>query len=162
MFIYVVIPSWNGCIFQECVFEDLGVKQKVFKDIEGLVREDVILSSSTSCLVPSDVFSKVQNRSRCLVSHPVSELDRILVWSGRVVNSRTLTVSIILSYIPVYWLFCALQVNPPYYVKLVELVPHLETAAVVMDTTRTLMTKVKLITINERKLFYILCCGFYG
>ncbi|TMS06585.1 Lambda-crystallin-like protein [Larimichthys crocea] len=62
-----------------------------------------ILSSSTSCLVPSNVFSKVQNRSRCLVSHPV---------------------------------------NPPYYVKLVELVPHPETSAAVMDTTHALMTKV--------------------
>lgn len=62
----------NGCMFQECVFEQLEVKQNVFRDIECLVREDVILSSSTSCLVPSNVFSKVQNRSRCLVSHPVS------------------------------------------------------------------------------------------
>ncbi|XP_010769656.1 lambda-crystallin homolog [Notothenia coriiceps] len=34
------------------------------------------------------------------------------------------------------------QVNPPYYVKLVELVPHPETAAAVMDTTHSLMTKV--------------------
>uniref|UniRef100_A0AAZ1XY89 Crystallin, lambda 1 n=1 Tax=Oreochromis aureus TaxID=47969 RepID=A0AAZ1XY89_OREAU len=34
------------------------------------------------------------------------------------------------------------QVNPPYYVKLVELVPHPETAAAVMDTTHALMTKV--------------------
>jgi len=35
------------------------------------------------------------------------------------------------------------QVNPPYFVKLVELVPHPETAAAVMDTTHFLMTKVK-------------------
>lgn len=71
-YVVFLIPSCNGCIFQECVFEDIEVKQNVFRDIEGLVREDVILSSSTSCLVPSNVFSKVQNRSRCLVSHPVS------------------------------------------------------------------------------------------
>lgn len=94
----------GGAFFvQECVFEQLEVKQSVFQDIERLVGEHVILSSSTSCLVPSNVFSKVQNRSRCLVSHPV---------------------------------------NPPYYVKLVELVPHPETAAGVMDTTHALMTKV--------------------
>lgn len=37
----------------------------------------------------------------------------------------------------------ALQVNPPYYVKLVELVPHPETAASVVETTHALMTKVK-------------------
>ncbi|KAK2840147.1 hypothetical protein Q5P01_013887 [Channa striata] len=90
-------------VVQECVFEQLEVKQDVFQNIERLVGKDVILSSSTSCLVPSSVFSKVQDRSRCLVSHPV---------------------------------------NPPYYVKLVELVPHPETVATVMDTTHALMTKV--------------------
>ncbi|KAM8748529.1 lambda-crystallin homolog [Acanthopagrus schlegelii] len=94
----------EGAFFvQECVFEQLEVKQSVFQDIERLVGKDVTLSSSTSCLVPSNVFSKVQNRSRCLVSHPV---------------------------------------NPPYYVKLVELVPHPETATTVMDDTHALMTKV--------------------
>lgn len=94
----------KGAFFvQECVFEQLEVKQSVFQEIEHLVEKDVILSSSTSCLVPSNVFSKVQNRSRCLVSHPV---------------------------------------NPPYYVKLVELVPHPDTTATVMNTTHDLMTKV--------------------
>ncbi|KAM7406903.1 hypothetical protein PAMA_002885 [Pampus argenteus] len=94
----------EGAFFvQECVFEQLEVKQSVFQDIERLVGKDVILSSSTSCLVPSNVFAKVQNRTRCLVSHPV---------------------------------------NPPYYVKLVELVPHPETANTVMDNTHALMTKV--------------------
>ncbi|CAG5865312.1 unnamed protein product [Menidia menidia] len=94
----------DGAFFvQECVFEQLEVKQKVFRDVERLVGKAVILSSSTSCLVPSSVFSQVQDRSRCLVSHPV---------------------------------------NPPYYVKLVELVPHPETLATVMDATHALMTKV--------------------
>ncbi|XP_053184465.1 lambda-crystallin homolog [Scomber japonicus] len=103
----------EGAFFvQECVFEKLEVKQSVFQDIERLVGKDVILSSSTSCLVPSDVFSKVQNRSRCIVSHPV---------------------------------------NPPYYVKLVELVPHPETAGPVMDSTRTLMTKVGQVPVCLKK-----------
>lgn len=94
----------EGAFFvQECVFEQLEVKQSVFQDIERLVGKDVILSSSSSYLVPSNVFSKVQNRSRCLVSHPV---------------------------------------NPPYHVKLVELVPHPETTTTVMDTAHSLMTKV--------------------
>lgn len=43
----------------------------------------------------------------------------------------------------------ALQVNPPYYVKLVELVPHPETAAAVVETTHALMTKVKQKKINQ-------------
>ncbi|XP_041858627.1 lambda-crystallin homolog [Melanotaenia boesemani] len=94
----------EGSFFvQEAVFEQLDVKQSVFQEIERHVGKDIILSSSTSCLVPSSVFSKVQIPSRCLVSHPV---------------------------------------NPPYYVKLVELVPHPETSATVMDTSHALMTKV--------------------
>ncbi|KAF7650227.1 hypothetical protein LDENG_00129550, partial [Lucifuga dentata] len=97
---------------QECVFENLEVKQSIFQAAENLVGNDVILSSSTSCLVPSHVFSRVQNRSRCLVSHPV---------------------------------------NPPYYVKLVELVPHPETAAAVMDATHALMTQVGQVPVCLKK-----------
>ncbi|XP_077393354.1 lambda-crystallin homolog [Festucalex cinctus] len=103
----------RGAFFvQECVFENLEVKQNVFREVERLVGEDVILSSSTSCLVPSAVFSLVRNRSRCLVSHPV---------------------------------------NPPYYVKLVELVPHPETLAAIMDSTYSLMTEVGQVPVRLRK-----------
>lgn len=80
-----------------------------------------------------------------------------VIWQGWGVTNWTLTVSWCQynSVVNPCVLSCALQVNPPYYVKLVELVPHPETAAVVMDTTRTLMTKVKLIQVKDRKLFYI-------
>ncbi|KAM3861871.1 lambda-crystallin homolog [Diretmus argenteus] len=103
----------EGAFFiQESVFEEQEAKQSVFKAIERLVEEDVILSSSTSCLLPSNVFSQVQNQSRCIVSHPV---------------------------------------NPPYYVKLVELVPHPETSATVMDTTHALMTQVGQVPVCLKK-----------
>uniref|UniRef100_A0A672Q7X7 Crystallin, lambda 1 n=1 Tax=Sinocyclocheilus grahami TaxID=75366 RepID=A0A672Q7X7_SINGR len=82
---------------------DLEAKQTVFHEVENLVTESVILSSSTSCLMPSNVFSCVQNRTRCIISHPV---------------------------------------NPPYYVRLVELVPHPETLPAVMDVAYSLMTEV--------------------
>ncbi|XP_049585197.1 lambda-crystallin homolog isoform X1 [Syngnathus scovelli] len=103
----------QGAFFvQECVFENLEVKQNLFRDLERLVGEDVILSSSTSYLVPSAVFSSVQNRSRCLVSHPV---------------------------------------NPPYYVKLVELVPHPDTLAATVDKTHALLTEVGQVPVRLRK-----------
>ncbi|XP_057707467.1 lambda-crystallin homolog [Corythoichthys intestinalis] len=105
--------AMQGAFFvQECVFEKLDVKQNLFRDVEHLVAGDVILSSSTSCLVPSAVFSLVQNQSRCLVSHPV---------------------------------------NPPYYVKLVELVPHPNTIAAIMDKTHALMTEVGQVPVRLRK-----------
>lgn len=94
----------EGAFFvQECVFEELEAKKSVFQAVENHVAEGVVLSSSTSCLMPSNVFSLVQNRTRCIISHPV---------------------------------------NPPYYVRLVELVPHPETLPVVMDMAYELMTEV--------------------
>ncbi|KAJ8407120.1 hypothetical protein AAFF_G00287960 [Aldrovandia affinis] len=103
----------EGAFFvQECVFEDLETKQSVFQAVEGHVGEAVVLSSSTSCLLPSNVFSRVQNRKRCIVSHPV---------------------------------------NPPYYVRLVELVPHPETEAEVMDSTHALMTRLGQAPVQLRK-----------
>ncbi|XP_035250505.1 lambda-crystallin homolog isoform X3 [Anguilla anguilla] len=94
----------EGAFFvQECVFEELEAKQSVFQAVESHVGESVILSSSTSCLLPSNVFSRVQNKTRCIVSHPV---------------------------------------NPPYYVRLVELVPHPDTLPAVMERTHALMTRV--------------------
>lgn len=103
----------EGAFFvQECVFEDLEAKQTVFHEVEDLVTESVILSSSTSCLMPSNVFSRVQNRTRCIISHPV---------------------------------------NPPYYVRLVELVPHPETLPAVMDAAYSLMTDVGQAPVRLRK-----------
>ncbi|XP_043104336.1 lambda-crystallin homolog isoform X2 [Puntigrus tetrazona] len=103
----------EGAFFvQECVFEDLETKQTVFREVENLVAESVILSSSTSCLMPSNVFSRVQNRTRCIISHPV---------------------------------------NPPYYVRLVELVPHPETLPAVMDVAYSLMTEVGQAPVRLRK-----------
>ncbi|KAF4087268.1 hypothetical protein AMELA_G00093460 [Ameiurus melas] len=94
----------EGAFFvQECVFEELQAKQAVFQAVENHVGEDTILSSSTSCLMPSNVFSLVQNPKRCLISHPV---------------------------------------NPPYYVRLVELVPHPATLPKAMDMAFELMSEV--------------------
>ncbi|XP_062861973.1 lambda-crystallin homolog [Trichomycterus rosablanca] len=97
---------------QECVFEEIQAKQTVFKAVEDHVGENTILSSSTSCLMPSNVFSLVQNRTRCIISHPV---------------------------------------NPPYYVRLVELVPHPETLPAAMDVACELMTEVGQAPVRLRK-----------
>ncbi|XP_072542141.1 lambda-crystallin homolog isoform X2 [Salminus brasiliensis] len=103
----------EGAFFvQECVFEELEAKKSVFQAVENHVGEDVILSSSTSCLMPSNVFSLVQKRTRCIISHPV---------------------------------------NPPYYVRLVELVPHPETLPVVMDKAYELMSEVGQAPVRIRK-----------
>ncbi|XP_016059036.1 PREDICTED: lambda-crystallin homolog [Miniopterus natalensis] len=89
---------------QECVPEDLQLKKKIFAQLDGIIGDDVVLSSSTSCLLPSQLFAGLVHVKQCIVAHPV---------------------------------------NPPYFVPLVELVPHPETAPATVDRTYTLMQKIR-------------------
>ncbi|XP_066872515.1 lambda-crystallin homolog isoform X1 [Kogia breviceps] len=88
---------------QECVPENLELKKQLFAQLDGIVGDQVVLSSSSSCLLPSRLFSGLAHVKQCLVAHPV---------------------------------------NPPYYVPLVELVPHPETAPATVDRTYALMRKI--------------------
>ncbi|XP_072832064.1 lambda-crystallin homolog isoform X3 [Vicugna pacos] len=56
----------------ECVPEDLELKQQLFAQLDGIMDDDVVLSSSSSCLLPSKLFAGLAHRKQCLVAHPVN------------------------------------------------------------------------------------------
>lgn len=50
------------------------MKKEIFAQLDGIVGDDVVLSSSTSCLLPSRLFSGLTHVKQCVVAHPVSVL----------------------------------------------------------------------------------------
>ncbi|MCL4132319.1 UNVERIFIED_CONTAM: hypothetical protein GTU68_001292 [Idotea baltica] len=70
-------PSLERCLanskhVQECIPENLDLKIKVFKEIDALVGPETVLSSSTSCIMPSKFTKDLVHRENCIVSHPVN------------------------------------------------------------------------------------------
>ena len=61
----------NAVFIQECVPENEEMKRKVFQTLSDLCSdESVVLSSSTSCILPSKVFSNISRVSQCIIAHP--------------------------------------------------------------------------------------------
>uniref|UniRef100_A0A4X1U363 Crystallin lambda 1 n=2 Tax=Sus scrofa TaxID=9823 RepID=A0A4X1U363_PIG len=57
---------------QECVPENLELKQQLFAQLDQIVDGNVVLSSSSSCLLPSKLFAGLVHVRQCLVAHPVN------------------------------------------------------------------------------------------
>lgn len=57
---------------QENIVERAEPKQTLFAEIERHAPADAVLSSSTSAIMPSIIFSELKSRARCLVSHPMN------------------------------------------------------------------------------------------
>ena len=56
----------------EAIAEDAVAKQKLFESIELVASPETLLTSSSSALVPKDIFARCRRLDRCLVTHPLS------------------------------------------------------------------------------------------
>ncbi|MCP5085374.1 MAG: FAD-dependent oxidoreductase [Rhodobacteraceae bacterium] len=53
----------------EAVFEDMGVKQAVFRSLAAVMDEDAILATNTSYLDPTEIMQGITNPTRCIGLH---------------------------------------------------------------------------------------------
>ena len=56
----------------EAIQEDLFAKQRLFESVEQVSEAEALLTSSSSGLMPGDIFGRVLGRERCLVAHPLN------------------------------------------------------------------------------------------
>jgi len=62
----------NAIHVQECVFEDIDLKSKVFKLLDKIASDEVVLCSSTSCFLPSLFAEPLKHRNQVIVGHPIN------------------------------------------------------------------------------------------
>ena len=55
---------------QECATENYALKIKLMKEIANYAKKNAIISSSSSGLLPTKIYSKCNNPSRGLIGHP--------------------------------------------------------------------------------------------
>ena len=53
----------------EAASEDLGIKRKIFSQLEGLVADDALLASNSSHMEPEVIFGECAHQDRCAVIH---------------------------------------------------------------------------------------------
>jgi len=66
-----VVDACNSAdIIFEAVPEDLTIKQDLYSEIESCVGKGVVIASSTSGILPSDLQTRMQHPERLIVAHP--------------------------------------------------------------------------------------------
>ncbi|THG33576.1 3-hydroxyacyl-CoA dehydrogenase NAD-binding domain-containing protein [Naasia lichenicola] len=82
----------------EAVFEELGVKQEVFGDIENYVSPEAVLATNTSSLSVEQIGAKLKNPERLVGFHffnPVAVMPLIEVVKTPATNDETLSTAMV-------------------------------------------------------------------
>jgi L-gulonate 3-dehydrogenase len=53
---------------QECIPEDVALKTQLFLELDQRVSANVLIASSSSCIVPSNFTESMKTRHRCIVA----------------------------------------------------------------------------------------------
>nr|WP_237695029.1 3-hydroxyacyl-CoA dehydrogenase NAD-binding domain-containing protein [Streptomyces sp. SID5468] len=80
----------------EAVFEELGVKQQVFAEVEAVVRPDAILATNTSSLSVSEMAAKLEHPERVVGFHffnPVAVLPLLEIVRGERTDDASLATA---------------------------------------------------------------------
>jgi 3-hydroxyacyl-CoA dehydrogenase/enoyl-CoA hydratase/carnithine racemase len=80
----------------EAVFEELGVKQKVFAELEAVVRPDAILATNTSSLSVSEMAARLEHPERVVGFHffnPVAVLPLLEIVRGSATDDASLATA---------------------------------------------------------------------
>ncbi|MGL5414148.1 MAG: 3-hydroxyacyl-CoA dehydrogenase family protein [Clostridium sp.] len=60
----------KGCDFViEALAEDLEIKRKIFNELDEIMRDEVVLASTTSGLLPTDIARDIKHKERFIVAH---------------------------------------------------------------------------------------------
>ncbi|MGL4742222.1 MAG: 3-hydroxyacyl-CoA dehydrogenase family protein [Sarcina sp.] len=68
-FCYELDDLANTSFIIEVLIEDLKFKQTLFEKLDTILPSNIILASSTSALLPSEIAEKMKNKNRFIVTH---------------------------------------------------------------------------------------------
>ncbi len=63
----------------EAATEDVGIKRKIFAELENVCPETAILASNSSHMEPEVIFDEAKNKKRCLVIHYFFPAERSII-----------------------------------------------------------------------------------